>query len=116
VNENAKQPAFWNEMPEMGHNEIAGWAEGAERFSAIFLLDSDQHPRQRRRMELTAELIDPEVARVELVELEGESRTARMLQALMLGDLVSLHVAARRGIDPTPIVAVDELKERLGAP
>jgi glucose/mannose-6-phosphate isomerase len=116
VNENAKQPAFWNEMPEMGHNEIAGWADGsgAERFSAVFLLDSDQHPRQRRRMELTAELIEPDVAHVELVELEGESRTARMLQALMLGDLLSLQLAARRRVDPTPIAAIDELKERLG--
>jgi glucose/mannose-6-phosphate isomerase len=118
VNENAKQPAFWNEMPEMGHNEIVGWAEGsgAERFSAIFLLDSDQHPRQRRRMEITAELIEPIVAHVELVEIEGESRTARMLQLLMLGDLLSLHLAARRGVDPTPITAIDQLKGRLGTP
>jgi len=118
VNENAKQPAFWNEMPEMGHNEIAGWADGsgAERFSAVFLLDSDQHPRQRRRMEISSELIEPAVAHVELVELEGESRTARMLQALMLGDLVSLHLAARRGVDPTPIDGIDRLKERLGRP
>ena len=118
VNENAKQPAFWNEMPEMGHNEIAGWTEGAasERFSAIFLLDSDQHPRQRSRMEVTAEQIAGDVGHVELVEIEGESRTARMLQALMLGDLVSLHLAARRGVDPTPIAAIDRLKERLGSP
>ena len=118
VNENAKQPAFWNEMPEMGHNEIVGWAEGSgsERFSAIFLLDSDQHPRQRSRMEVTAEQIAGDVGHVELVEIEGESRTARMLQALMLGDLVSLHLAARRGVDPTPIAAIDRLKERLGSP
>ena len=118
VNENAKQPAFWNEMPEMGHNEIVGWAKGSgsERFSAIFLLDSDQHPRQRSRMEVTAEQIAGDVGHVELVEIEGESRTARMLQALMLGDLVSLHLAARRGVDPTPIVAIDRLKERLGSP
>jgi glucose/mannose-6-phosphate isomerase len=117
VNENAKQPAFWNEMPEMGHNEIAGWAQGSgsELFSAIFLLDSDQHPRQRRRMELTAELIEGDVTHVDLVELEGESRTARMLQALMLGDLVSLHLAARRGVDPTPITAIEQLKDRLGS-
>ena len=118
VNENAKQPAFWNEMPEMGHNEIAGWAKGSgsEGFSAVFLLDSDQHPRQRSRMELTAELIAGGVGHVELVEIEGESRTARMLQALLLGDLVSLHLAARRGVDPTPIAAIDNLKERLGSP
>jgi glucose/mannose-6-phosphate isomerase len=115
MNENAKQPAFWNEMPEMNHNEIVGWAEGsgAERFSAVFLLDADQHPRQRERMELTARLIEPAAAHVELVELDGDSRTARMLKALMLGDLVSLHLAARRGVDPTPIVAIERLKDEL---
>jgi glucose/mannose-6-phosphate isomerase len=42
INENAKQPAFWNELPELDHNEIVGW-EGAKdvgRFSAVFLDDS----------------------------------------------------------------------------
>src|SRR5436309_3431686 len=47
INENAKQPAFFNELPELDHNELAG-LEGAKdvgRFSAVFLDDSDAHPR-----------------------------------------------------------------------
>lgn len=118
INENAKQPAFWHEMPEMDHNEIVAWADGSgsERFSAVFLLDPDQHPRQRRRMELTGELIRPAAAHVELVEVQGESRTSRLLQALMLGDLLSLQLAARRGVDPTPVAMIDRLKDELGRP
>ena len=34
----------------------------------------------------------------------------------MLGDLLSLQLAARRGIDPTPIEAIDRLKGELGRP
>ena len=30
VNENAKLPAFFSELPEADHNEICGWAGGAE--------------------------------------------------------------------------------------
>jgi glucose/mannose-6-phosphate isomerase len=118
VNENSKQPAFWHEMPEMDHNEIVAWAEGSgsEGFTAVFLLDRDQHPRQRQRMELTADLIRPAARHVELVELEGESRTSRLLQAVMLGDLVSLHLAARRGIDPSPVPVIERLKDELGRP
>lgn len=118
VNENAKQPAFWHEMPEMDHNEIVAWAEGSgsERFSAVFLLDPDQHPRQRQRMELTARLIEPAAAGVELVEVEGESRTSRMLQAVMLGDLLSLQLAVRRGVDPSPVPVIERLKDELGRP
>ena len=34
----------------------------------------------------------------------------------MLGDLVSLHLAARHEVDPTPIEAIDALKAKLGSP
>src|SRR4051812_48414091 len=46
INENAKVPAFWHELPELDHNEIVGWAGAAElgRFSAVFLEDADTHP------------------------------------------------------------------------
>ena len=59
INENAKMPAFSGELPELDHNEIAGW-DGAEElgpFSAVFLDDSDLHPRIRQRIELTRGLI-----------------------------------------------------------
>ncbi len=118
LNENAKVPAFWAMMPEADHNEIAGWA-GAEdcgRFVAIMLEDADQHPRERERFELTARLLEPHAAAVCRIETEGETRTERMLQAVMLGDLVSLHVAAAAGVDPTPVETIENLKRELGRP
>ncbi len=117
-NENSKLPAIWHEMPEMNHNEIVGWhpGNGAEHFSAIFLADVDQHPRQRERMELTAELIAPGAHTVEMIETEGDSRTARMLWSVLLGDIASLDLAARAAIDPSPVAVIEELKDRLGRP
>ena len=35
INENAKQPCFWHELPELDHNELAGW-EGAKDLLARF--------------------------------------------------------------------------------
>ena len=29
VNENAKAPAYWNEYPELDHNEVCGWVSTA---------------------------------------------------------------------------------------
>ena len=117
-NENSKQPAAFHVVPEMDHNEIVGWAEGSgsERFSAVFLTDQDQHPRERERIGLTAELIAPAAARVEVIEAVGESRTDRMLWATLLGDLTSLILAARRGVDPSPVAVIERLKDRLGRP
>jgi glucose/mannose-6-phosphate isomerase len=116
INENAKLPAFAGELPEADHNEIAGWGGASEsgRLSAVFLEDRDQHPRVRQRFELTAKLIEPDSAAVARLETEGESRTERLLWAVMLGDLLSLHLAARRGVDPSPIEAIQRLKDQLG--
>ena len=65
INENAKHPGVPHSLPEMDHNEIVGWdaRRRPERFSAVFLDDRDQHPRERQRFELTAELIEPAAAR-----------------------------------------------------
>ncbi len=118
INENAKLHAFNHNLPELDHNEIVGWEmlPDGQRFSAIFLEDSDQHPRKRERVQLTARLIEEAASGVVRIETEGPNRTARMLWAVMLGDLVSLQLAAARGVDPTPTGLLDRLKEELGRP
>jgi glucose/mannose-6-phosphate isomerase len=116
VNENGKLPAFSSPLPESSHNEIAGWAGAEGRLACILLEDSDQHPRERRRFEVTGELVEGHGADVVSVEAEGETRTARILELVMLGDLLSLQLAARHGVDPTPIEAIEALKAKLGRP
>ena len=116
VNENAKFPAFWGELPEADHNEILGWAgaAGEERAAAIFLEDRDQHPRVGRRFELTSASVQQDGAAVARVETMGETRIERLLWAVMLGDLVSLELARQRGVDPDPVEAIDRFKEEMG--
>jgi glucose/mannose-6-phosphate isomerase len=117
VNENAKLHSFFSELPEADHNELCGWtAEGSDGFSAVFLEDRDQHPRERRRIELTAEAVAASGASTVRVETEGETRVGRLLWATMLGDLVSLDLARRRGVDPLPVAAIERFKESMGPP
>lgn len=117
INENSKLPAFDHALPEMDHNEIVGWAGGETgAFSAVFLEDQDQHPRERQRVELTSELIGDRAHDVIRLETLGETRTERMLWSVMLGDLISLELAAREQVDPTPVDVIENLKDRLGRP
>jgi glucose/mannose-6-phosphate isomerase len=119
VNENAKLPAFFAELPEANHNEICGWAgaaAGSVRLAAVLLEDGDQHPRVRRRFELTAQAIASAGAEVVRLETSGESRVERLLWAVMLGDLVSLALAEDRGVDPMPVPAIEDFKAALGRP
>ncbi len=115
-NENAKLPAFWNEIPELDHNEIVGWESAGElgRFSAVFLDDADLHPRIRQRIELTRGLIAGAGAPTFRVETEGVTPTERLLSLTVLGDLVSLYLAVLRGIDPTPVAVLGSAEERPG--
>jgi glucose/mannose-6-phosphate isomerase len=118
VNENAKLPAFFSELPEADHNELCGWAgpPAGVKLSAVLLEDADQHPRERRRFELTAKAIEAEGVGVVRLETTGETRTERLLWLVMLGDLVSLALAEARGVDPTPVDAIEDLKSALGRP
>ena len=115
INENAKVPCFAHELPELDHNEIAGWQGASElgRFSAVFLDDSDLHPRIRQRIELTRGLIAAEAAETYRIESVGESRLERLLSLVLLGDLVSLYLAVLRGVDPSPVAIIDRLKSTL---
>jgi len=116
ANENAKLAAFWGELPEADHNELCGWNEAtAGRFGAVFLEDADQHPRERRRIELTAEEVAAAGTTALRVETEGPTPTARLFWATMLGDLVSLELAERAGVDPLPVEAIERFKESMGA-
>jgi len=118
VNENAKQHAFSHQIPELDHNEIVGWASGDEepRFAAVLLEDRDQHPRERARMELTARTIAATGSPAVRVETEGETRIERLLWTVMLGDLVSMHIAAQRGVDPSSTDLIERFKGELGRP
>ncbi len=115
INENAKMPCFAGELPELDHNEIAGWAGASElgRFSAVFLDDSDLHPRTRQRIELTRGLIQRHAANTFRIETIGETRTDRLASLVLLGDLVSVYLAVLRSVDPTPLPELDRLKGAL---
>lgn len=116
MNENAKLPSFCSELPETDHNEVCGWTgEAAARMAAVFIEDCDQHPRERRRFELTAEIAAESAAAVVRVETVGETRVERLLWATLLGDLVSLEVADRLGVDPERIEALDRIKAGMAA-
>jgi len=115
INENAKMPCFSNELPELDHNEIVGWEGAGElgRFSAVFLDDSDLHPRIQQRIELTRGLIAAQAAATYRVESRGEHRTERLVSLVLLGDLVSLYLAVLRDVDPTPVEVLERLKGEL---
>ncbi len=112
VNENAKQPAAAEVLPEANHNDICAWERADElgRWSAILLDDDELHPQLRRRIELTADVVGDHG---HVVASRGSSPTERVMSLVFLGDLVSVYVAALSGVDPTPVAVLERFKGEL---
>ena len=117
VNENANAPAFWNTHPELCHNEVQGWGQHGDVTRQVLTLvnlrHDGEHPQVIRRFELTDELVREVVAGIEEVHAEGEGELAQLLDLILFGDFVSLHMAALVGLDPGPVPALVEIKESL---
>jgi glucose/mannose-6-phosphate isomerase len=117
INENAKTPAFYNVYPELCHNELAGWGQNGDAtrqlITLVNLRHDAEHPQVSRRFDLVAEVLREVVAEIIEVRAAGEGDLAQLLDLAMIGDFVSLHLAAQEGIDPGPIPVLDELKAQL---
>ncbi len=117
VNENAKSPAFCNVIPELCHNEIAGWGQNGDvtrqLMTLVNLRHDAEHPQVVRRIEIVSEVMREVVSDVLEVRASGEGDLAQLLDLVLIGDFVSLHLAAREGVDPGPVPILDEVKQRL---
>lgn len=119
LNENAKSRAYFEVMPELNHNAVAGLSFPADlmektRFAIIQLASSHyDHPRVAVRHRVTHDLFLRQAIVTEIVQARGESRLAQQMNLIQFGDYVSYYVAMAYGVDPTPIPAIAVLKEEL---
>lgn len=113
-NENAKVPAFASALPELDHHEVAGWSEGrGGGFALVVLREEGEHPTVGPRVAATLEVMAEAGMPVREVRGRGSSGLARTLSLMLVGDAASTYHALARGVDPTPIRAIEELKARL---
>ncbi|TMK81942.1 MAG: bifunctional phosphoglucose/phosphomannose isomerase [Actinobacteria bacterium] len=114
LNENAKVPAFHATLSELDHNDVEGWSDGSGAgFVAIVLRHADEHPRIAARVGITRALVGAAGLEVNEVRASGASKLQRLLSLVLLGDFASVYLAILRGVDPTPVPVLSELKERL---
>ena len=117
IAENAKNLSFHHALPEMNHNELVGWLypeSALKGTGVVFLRDTEDHPQVRKRFDLTREAIKGKAHIIREVYSEGNSRLARILSIVYLGDFISLYMAYLNRVDPTPVKVIDSFKKALG--
>ncbi len=117
LNENAKVIAHSGCLPEQSHNEIMGFGAPAFINNKIFIIglgdERTTHERTEIRFQNMLALIRGHIAGVRIFTTEGKSLLAKMFSLSVLGDLISVMLAKRRGVDPVSIPRIDELKLSL---
>lgn len=115
-NENSKLHAFNNVIPELNHNEIIGWETFHEKqinAKLIIILDEDYHPQIIKRFELTKELAIKNGVEIIVLKSNEKNIKVRIMDLIFLGDWITYYLAVLRGLDPSEIDYIHELKQRL---
>jgi glucose/mannose-6-phosphate isomerase len=115
-NENSKAWAAYDVLPELNHNAVVGYERPADfpEHSIVLLLDTThQHSRVAVRERVTEGLLRMHNVTFQRIAPHGQGAPAQMLAAILLGDYVSYYLAQLYQVDPTPIAAIDHLKQEL---
>lgn len=114
-NENAKNTAWSNQLPEFNHNEFLGWSSHPVQkpFAVINLRSSFEHPQVQKRFEISDRLLSGKRPAAISVHAKGETILEQLLWVVALGDMTSVYLALLNGLNPTPVDLIEKLKIEL---
>jgi len=116
INENAKQPAFWNVFPELNHNETVGYQLGSklmENGKVILLENGLDFERNELRMKIMEDLFkDENIDYGKATAPEGDKFT-KIIGQIYFGDYFSVYLALMNEVDPSPVKLIESFKSRL---
>ncbi len=116
INENSKQWAEFETLPEANHNAVVGYAHPSgitDSTHVVQLYSSLYHARTPIGMEATRELLQAASIENTLIDVQGPTPLAQQLCGILLGDYVSFYLAMLNGVDPTPVAPLDYVKAQL---
>jgi len=117
MNQNAKLPSFWASQPELCRDEVAGWGQAGDVTRQVFSVVTLRHDGEDRdvttKFAVVDEILQEVVADVIEVKTSGTDDLARFFDLAFFGDIVSLLLAAREGVDPGPVPVVSQVNAGL---
>jgi glucose/mannose-6-phosphate isomerase len=116
-NENAKVPAWAGVVPDVCHDELAGWGQQGDVtrqiLSLVLLRHDHEHPQVARQFAEVERWTEEVMAGVHTVRAAGEGTLAQLLDLTFFGDVVSLELAALAGVDPGPTPVLAEVRAAI---
>ncbi|MFC1998118.1 bifunctional phosphoglucose/phosphomannose isomerase [Chloroflexota bacterium] len=116
VNENSKAWAFYEAFSELNHNAVVGYEypkELADKVFVVMLRAPSIHPRNLKRYELTAQILDSSGVAYEILDAAAEGLLSQVISHILFGDWVTYYLAILYGADPSPVRVISGLKNKL---
>ena len=113
LNENSKSLVLYNSFPELTHNEIVGLtATDLKDYYFLIIRDQNEDSFLKKQIDNTL-LFFKDCAGLENISESSPTLLERQMRLVYLGDYLSIYLALLNGIDPTPIEAIMQLKEKM---
>ncbi|MDO9545674.1 MAG: bifunctional phosphoglucose/phosphomannose isomerase [Pelolinea sp.] len=116
INELAKAWGQFEYLPEADHNTLAGVINPADLLPKIFtvFLRSDHFfPRNIKRMDVTFTEFMVAGLCTDQIDFSAPEPLTEIWTAILFGDYVAYYLAMMYEIDPTPVDAIESLKEQM---
>jgi glucose/mannose-6-phosphate isomerase len=116
ISELAKAWGQFEFLPEANHNTSAGVINPQEIITKnmiLFLRAKSYHPRNALRAKTTKQIFMLEGLGTDYFYAQGDTTLAQLWTTLHFGDYFAYYLAMAYGVDPTPVEAIEGLKERL---
>jgi glucose/mannose-6-phosphate isomerase len=115
-NETSKNIGFLYEIPEMNHHFLDSLLypkELREKLSFVFIKSELYNARNQKRMDITRQVIKKSGYMDISIMLSATNKINQAWELIIIGSLVSYHMAKIHGANPSSNEFVDYLKEQL---
>lgn len=116
-NENSKSASYFEIIPELNHNSLVGLEFPKDLKSKLFVIilqSKFDHPRNRLRQNITAQILQKNRIDYDYLLLEpSPTPLSEILQVIHFGDYVSFYLAMLNNTPPDPVSIIEFLKDKL---
>jgi glucose/mannose-6-phosphate isomerase len=113
LNENAKVLCWHHVLPEMTHNELVGWAGGADHYAVVFLSTNFDHERTNHRWSICRHVISNYTSFIHEIKALGPDQLTQNFYLIHLADWTSLYLAENKNVDPVEVDVIGFLKSEM---
>jgi glucose/mannose-6-phosphate isomerase len=112
LQENAKIHVISEELLESCHNGIVAWNKN-EIFQPILIRGKDDHTKTKERWNIIKEFFDTKNLQFfEINSVEGNI-LSKIINLIYVTDFATIYFSVLQNIDPSPVKAIDFVKNRL---